>query len=172
MTGDEILTRIALVCSRGGSVSIEGDGDRCTATVLLATPWRSGPERLSAADATAAGALAAVLSRVHASPPKRPSGRLEGRWYITDRAAREYAQLMLPRSIDAEQATDELIGLSEQAHLVRLQDNGLELWRVRASNGFRIRLLIGEPEGVQRGKPALVQVLGEHGGAQRAGGRR
>ena len=95
---------------------------------------------------------------------------LDGRWYITETAAGEYVTLMRPRVIDLDEATDELIELSERAHRVRVQDNGLELWRVKASNGRRIRLLVGQPPPAFRQRPgvklALVHVLGEHGGVR------
>jgi hypothetical protein len=101
---------------------------------------------------------------------RKSSARIEGRWYVTDRAAREYAHLMRPRTIDIDEATGELIELSAQAHFVRDQPNGLALWRVKASNGARIRLLVGPPDGVRGAGTvdALVQVLGEHGGVKRS----
>jgi hypothetical protein len=85
---------------------------------------------------------------------------IEGPFFITERAARAYAALA--RLDDLEQARAELAQLAARAHLVRHQGNGLELWRVKAFDGQRIRLLVGEPEARFPGaKPALVQVLGE-----------
>ena len=99
---------------------------------------------------------------------RRPSKRIECRWYITQYAAREYAALVKPRRIDLEQATEELIELSREAHHVRDQDNGLALWRVKAG-GQRIRLLVGRPDGVSGvgAAQALIRVLPEHGRATR-----
>jgi hypothetical protein len=85
---------------------------------------------------------------------------VEGHFYITERATSDYAALM--RLDDLERARTELAQLSARAHLVRRQGNGIELWRVKAFDGQRIRLLVGEPEARFPGaKPALVQVLGE-----------
>jgi len=88
---------------------------------------------------------------------------LEGPWYITESAARDYGRLMrLPADSDLQRERAELAQLSARAHLVRRQSNGLELWRVKGFHGRRIRLLVGEPPVRFPGaKPALVQVLGE-----------
>lgn len=83
---------------------------------------------------------------------------MDGPFYITERATREYAALM--RLDDVEQARTELEQLSARAHLVRRQGNGIELWRVKAFDGQRIRLLVGPPP-FPGGKPALIQVLAE-----------
>jgi hypothetical protein len=90
---------------------------------------------------------------------------LDGPWFITERAARDYGALMryAPDS-DLERERSELAQLSARAHLVRRQGNGLELWRVKAFNGRRIRLIVGEPSVTWSGaKPVLVEVLGEFG---------
>lgn len=91
----------------------------------------------------------------------RTSQPIEGPWFITERAARDYGRLMrLPADSDLERERFELAQLSARAHLVRRQGNGLELWRVKALDGRRIRLLVGEPPVRFPGaKPALVQVL-------------
>jgi hypothetical protein len=90
-----------------------------------------------------------------------PPHPIEGPWYITERAAREYGRLQgYPADSDLERERTELAQLSARAHLVRRQGNGLELWRVKAFDGRRIRLLVGEPPVRFPGaKPALVQVL-------------
>jgi hypothetical protein len=88
----------------------------------------------------------------------RQTPPLEGPWFVTDRAAREYAELM--RLEDLEQARTELHQLSARAHKVRDQPNGLELWRVWVSSTDRVSLLVGAPATRFPGaKPALVQVL-------------
>jgi len=96
---------------------------------------------------------------------------IEGRWYITERAAREYCSFRKWPATEAnvERATAELIELSRVARFSRLQDNGLELWRVR-SNATRQghRFLVGEPPRELRGgqgdhKLALISVRAEHG---------
>jgi len=85
---------------------------------------------------------------------------IEGPFFVTERAARDYATLM--RLDDLERARTELAQLAARAHLVRRQANGLELWRVKAFDGQRLRLLVGEPAARFPGaKPALIQVLGE-----------
>jgi hypothetical protein len=85
---------------------------------------------------------------------------VDGPWYITESSARQYAALM--RLDDPEQARAELAQLSARAHLVRRQANGLELWRVKAFDGQRLRLLVGDSAARFPGaKPALVQVLAE-----------
>lgn len=94
-----------------------------------------------------------------ASGALSPGPPLEGPWYVTERAAREYAALV--RIDDLERARAELAQLSARAHLVRRQGNGLELWRVKGFDGRRIRLLVGEPAArFAAAKPALVRVLG------------
>lgn len=83
---------------------------------------------------------------------------LEGPFYVTDRATRDYAALM--RLDDLDQARTELHQLSARAHLVRRQLSGFEVWRVKGFDGNRLRLLVGEPVGNFPGaKPALVRVL-------------
>lgn len=83
---------------------------------------------------------------------------INGPWYVTERAAREYAELRCYS--DVEQARRELAELAVRARPVRRQGNGLELWRVRGLDGKRIRLLVGDPpDGILGAKPALVRVL-------------
>jgi|ERR1044071_5091663 hypothetical protein len=89
---------------------------------------------------------------------------IDGPWYITERAAREYGALMgyAPDS-DLEREKAELAQISVRARPVRRQENGLELWRAWVGPRRRIRLLVGEPGVAHPGsKPALVQVLAEH----------
>jgi hypothetical protein len=91
---------------------------------------------------------------------RRVSQLSDGPWHITARAVRDYA--VLARLDDLERARDELVQLSARAHLVRRQSNGLQLWRVKAFHGRRIRLLVGEPAVRFPGAlPSLVRVLGE-----------
>lgn len=93
---------------------------------------------------------------------------MDGRWYITERAAREYCQLRGWRenADDLERATDELIAIGRAAHLVRVQDNGLELWRAKGSGRTtpRYRLLVGDPPKGRGEIKALVRVLPERAG--------
>jgi hypothetical protein len=95
-----------------------------------------------------------VPSGVPSVPPR------DSHWFLTTRAINDYAALA--RLDDLERAWTELAQLSARAHLVRRQGNGIELWRVKAFDGQRLRLLVGEPAARFPGaKPALVQVLGE-----------
>lgn len=86
---------------------------------------------------------------------------IECQWFLTDAAISQYAALA--RLDDLERARTELAQLAARAHLVRRQENGLELWRVKAFDERRIRLLVGEPNAHFPGaKPALVKVLAGH----------
>jgi hypothetical protein len=86
---------------------------------------------------------------------------LDGPWYITERAAREYGRLMgYAQDSDLERERTDLAQLAMRARPLLSQRNGLEVWGVVGFDGRPLRLLVGEPAVRWRGaKPALVQVL-------------
>lgn len=91
--------------------------------------------------------------------------KLEGPWYITERAARDYALLF--GSEDLEEATEDLIAAARGAHRLREQPSGLVLWRA-SKEWYRLRFFVGKaPVSVGRAGsmlPALVRVLPPHEG--------
>ncbi len=84
-----------------------------------------------------------------------------GPWYITQRAAEEYRELRGWPDDDEhfDRAEDDLLELARQAHHVRTQDNGLELYR--GPSPGRLRLLVSTAQRVEGELPQLVQVLAQ-----------
>lgn len=94
---------------------------------------------------------------------------LQGPWYISARAIKEYLALTgREPTNEAHFASgeDELAKITSSAHHVRNQDNGLQLWR--ASNLpdplGRLRLLVSTARRREGDLPQLVSVLAEIGG--------
>lgn len=95
----------------------------------------------------------------------RPSTR--GPWFITARAVREYLELTgrEPTEEAFPDGEDELLEIAadeSRRHLVRVQDNGQELWRLRGKP--RLRLLVATNPRPEGPLPQLVRVLAEHAG--------
>lgn len=87
---------------------------------------------------------------------------LQGPWYISARAIKEYLTLTNrdPNNEDHFAAgEDELAMVCSGAHHVRNQDNGLQLWRARPPE--RYRLLVSTARRNEGDLPQLVSVLAE-----------
>lgn len=91
--------------------------------------------------------------------------RLACRWFITRAAVDDYRRAVA-RDMDDDQALIELCPLAERAHQVKLYPDGRELWRGRALNRRRLRLIVGPPRR-EGDRPALVAVLDEYDGASK-----
>lgn len=90
---------------------------------------------------------------------------IQGPWYLSARAVREYHRIATGRVDDpdddqfdaAAEALQEAVG---RARKVRVQHNGLELWRLTGSP--RLRLLVSTEHRPEGDLPQLVRVLPEH----------
>lgn len=87
---------------------------------------------------------------------------ITGPWYISIKAAKDYLAIRRqpPSEDNIEMATIQLSALATFAKFVRIQPNGLSLYRIRSksgANGYRFLVGKGEQE-----KPALISVLREH----------
>lgn len=85
---------------------------------------------------------------------------IEGRWFITPRARDDYRRVM-ERAMDDDQVLIELAPLTLRAHRVKEYPDGKELWRGRALNNHRLRLIVAPPKPPHT-LPALVAVLPSH----------
>lgn len=88
---------------------------------------------------------------------------LQPRWYITFAAIDDYKRVT-GRDMDDDQALIELVPLTHRARLNRTYPNGRQLWRGRALNRRRLRLLVAPPRPPHT-QPSLVAILPEHDGA-------
>lgn len=75
-----------------------------------------------------------------------------GRWFITPHAVARYRERI--RRCSYEEARAALVALSECAHLVRVDEEGVEHWRGPRPLRLRLRVARGE-----RGAPQLITVL-------------
>ena len=85
-----------------------------------------------------------------------------GRWFVTPHAVRRYRERVPgARKLSYEQALGRIIKDSWRAHFVRIERNGMELWRV--GKPWRTRYRVAPAEGA--GLPVLMTVLRgcEHG---------
>lgn len=91
---------------------------------------------------------------------------LQGPWYISARAIKEYLSLSGRDPLNEDHfaaGEDELARITSSAHHVRNQDNGLQLWRAHnlpAPLG-RLRLLVSTARRGEGDLPQLVSVLPE-----------
>lgn len=89
---------------------------------------------------------------------------IRGPWYVTRKAAREYAEMMFDGSSEEqiEEARAVLVECARSAHFVREGWNGAELWRA-SSEWHRVGLVVGSPPArLSGGLPALISVLRPH----------
>lgn len=89
------------------------------------------------------------------------------RWYIT-RSAKDDYRRAVGRDIDDDQVLIELGPLTERAHRVKQYPDGKELWRGRAINHHRLRLVVAPPRRSGE-QSALVAVLDSFDGARTDG---
>lgn len=83
------------------------------------------------------------------------------RWFITNTAMDNYCNVV-GRDIDDDQVLIELEPLIERAHLVKEYPGGKQLWRGRAINHHRLRLIVAPPQRPEL-KPVLIAVLSSFG---------
>lgn len=88
---------------------------------------------------------------------RNSAGGAIGRWFITPHAVHRYIQRVRPMAT-YEQALNDLVRLSETAHLVR-RDGDTEHWRAK---GKRLRFRVAPSSGELS---VLMTVLTEHDGA-------
>lgn len=100
--------------------------------------------------------------RKGAGPIEETGMALQGPWYISARAIKEYLALTARDPLDEDNfaaGEDELALVCSSAHHVRNQDNGLQLWRARSPE--RYRLLVSTARRNEGDLPQLVSVLAE-----------
>lgn len=97
---------------------------------------------------------------------------IEGPWYVTRKAALQYARMIFGRETeeDVSDARLELVEIAKTAHFLRREEGGKALWRA-SSQWHRVGLVVAEGpgpigflNGVASRKPALVAVLSPHRG--------
>lgn len=99
--------------------------------------------------------------------------RLAGRWYITRRAATQYAAMMFGEETaeSVKEARAELAICSETAHFVR-REGETEIWRA-SGEWYRVGFVVGRAPGhIQGALPALIGVLLPYVGWRRPEERR